>query len=65
MKWHVNNANTAQKYKGISVYRPFIFTISKTLGHASVKITMDIYTNVSEKFKQYSIQAIQDSIYLG
>jgi len=39
--------------------------IQDIMGHADFSTTMDIYTDVSEKFKQDTMQAIQGSIYLG
>ena len=39
--------------------------IQDLMGHADFSTTMDIYTDVSEKFKQDTMQAIQGSIYLG
>lgn len=39
--------------------------IQVIMGHANSSTTLDIYTDVSEKFKQESMLNIQDSIYLG
>ena len=39
--------------------------IQDIMGHADFSTTMDIYTDISEKFKQDTMQSIQGSIYLG
>lgn len=37
--------------------------VSTRLGHASIKITLDIYAHVTQKMKNANIQVIENSFY--
>ena len=39
--------------------------IQKIMGHSDFRTTMDIYTDVSERFKQRSVEKIHGDMCLG